>query len=209
MKTNLTNIYYRFVRSEQIIHHHLLSDYPIFTLIYHQILLLQIFNVLSLATQPNYVAFSYINLLYCFSLICRGLLHYYIMFFHNTFTSELVLQGIRGGVFLIGGATAFHTSQSVYFIPPNKLSNFYNTCSWSPLGRGYGAHSCSQLIAADILRGQLGAAFNPAMITDENLIISPSKLAHKYAEVRRESLKEFGEHVMPKYSDIVNSPKSK
>lgn len=86
-----------------------------------------------------------------------------------------------------------------------KFSNFYNV--YSPLGRGYGAHSCSQLIAADILKGQMGNSFDPKLITDNNLIISSSKLARKYIEVRSQTFQEVRQHVMPKYSEVANTPK--
>ena len=196
----------RYYHSEYIINKHLNTDYSLFSLIYNQIIFLQTLNLFLLRSgDPNYSAFFYINLLYCVATFLRGCLNYYIMYYHNTPITEMLLQGVKTcGYFLISG-TAFHTSQSVYFIPPNKFSNFYNV--YSPLGRGYGAHSCSQLIAADILKGQMGNSFDPTLITDENHIISPSKLSHKYIEVRNQTFKEVGQHVMPKYSKVTNMTK--
>ena len=196
----------RYFESEKIIQEHLLNDYPLFTLFYNQVVFLQIINVLLLKfSDPNYITFFYVNLFYCSVTFIRGCLNFYIMFFHNTTTTEVALQALKGCVYFVGSCTAFHTSQSVYFIPPNKLSNFYSV--YSPFGRGYGAHSCSQLIAADILKGQIGNNFDPKSITDNNFIISPQKLAKKYVEVRQISLKELGEHAIPKYSELMK-PKS-
>ena len=200
------NIINRYYHSEYIINKHLNTDYPLFSLIYNQIIFLQALNILLLRSgDPNYSAFFYINLLYCAATFSRGCLNYYIMYYHNTPTTEMFLQGAKTCGYLLMSGTAFHTSQSVYFIPPNKLSNFYNV--YSPLGRGYGAHSCSQLLAADILKGQMGNSFDPALITDENRIISPSKLSHKYIEVRNQTFKEVGQYVMPKYSEVTNMTK--
>ena len=201
MKISIINRYYQ---SEYIINKHLNTDYPLFSLFYTQIIFLQVLNVLSLkSSNPNYFAFYYINLLYCCTTFMRGYLNYRMMCYHNTPTTEILMQGAKTCGYLLIAGTAFHTSQSVYFIPPNKISNFYNI--YSPLGRGYGAHSCSQLIAADILKGQMGNSFDPKLITDENLIISPSKLSHKYIEVRNKTFQEVGQHVMPKYSEIANT----
>ena len=201
MKTSIINKYYQ---SERVINKHLHSDYPLFTLFYYQVVLLQMFNVLLLKSgNPNYFVFYHINLLYCCITFLRGCINYRIMYYHNTPTTEIFIQGMKTCGYLLIAGTGFHTSQSVYFIPPNKLSNLYNV--YSPLGRGYGAHSCSQLIAADILKGQMGNSFDPKLITDENSIISPTKLSRKYIEVRNQTFRELGQHVMPKYSEIPNT----
>ena len=200
----LTNLITRYLKSEAIVNDHLNKDYPLSAVFYQQSILLQTFNFLSLTFgDPNLDACYWITIIYSAALFRRGYLNFYIMLYHNKPTTEVALQGVKTCAYFVGAGTLFHTAQCTYILPPNKLSNAYNINA--PLGRGYGADTNSQLIAADIIHGWHGKDFDVKSITDENTMICSKKLAIEYKRVRDESFKQFGEYIFPSYTSLIPS----
>ena len=83
-----------------------------------------------------------------------------------------------------------HNALSLYFIPPNTISNAYHI--YSPTGRGYGAYSCSQLIAVDALKGAQGPRFDPSTIVNKDNMLDNTKIAQQFKhEANLPTLAEF------------------
>lgn len=83
-----------------------------------------------------------------------------------------------------------HNGLSLYFIPPNSISNTYHI--YSPTGRGYGAYSCSQLLAVDALKGAQGPRFEVSKVVDSNNMLDNKKIAKIFkSEQNLPSLAEF------------------
>ena len=85
----------------------------------------QFLQGLLLLLQP--CRFIFIIMLYCSSAV-------------NT---EIVFQTIKSIAYLVtSGFYVTHNALSLYFIPPNVISNAYHICILQ-LGKGTGAYSCS------------------------------------------------------------------
>lgn len=72
------------------------------------------------------------------------------------------------------GCYFFHNVMSICVIPPNAVSNAYNI--YSPTGSGFGAHSCDELLAVDLLKAVQGSKFNYKSIVDSNSMIDMGKV---------------------------------
>jgi len=185
MKTINTNqsklsLYSRFIQSEQIIKYHLQHQFPLSLLLVHQIRYLHIisFVLLLFIGEPMHITYTCIMYLHSFNLLYLGFLNIYIMCYCNTPTTEFLLQGVKTAAYFAGGAYMGHNALSVYFLPPNLVSNTYHI--YSPTGRGYGAYSCSQLIAVDALKGAQGEDFEVASIVNKHKMLDNSLIAKQF-----------------------------
>jgi hypothetical protein len=78
---------------------------------------------------------------------------------------------VTKGIATVG---ALHMSANVPIISPNSVTNTYHL--WSPLGRGYGAHSTGQLIQVDSMKTKLGSQFDYNQCVDKTNYLDQSKI---------------------------------
>ena len=129
MKISIKSITNRYYLSEYIINKHINTYYPLFSLVYHQIIFLQILNLLLLRSgNPNYIAFFYNNLLYCCATfvskiwnlnIFEALFYLILIIFHFLFYTIFILPCIV--------IALFHFIELYYhFIYKNTNTIFFN-----------------------------------------------------------------------------------
>lgn len=92
----------------------------------------------------------------------------------------MAMQGAKIATQAAVGSFITHNAMSIYFIPPNAVSNAYHI--YSPTGRGYGAYSCSQLIAVDALKGAQGPRFDPSTIVNDQNMLDNAKIAKQFKQ---------------------------
>ena len=188
----------RFKQSEDIINSHIRKDFPIFQLLTYQIRYLHLisFLLLILVEQKIAIIYFYLQVLHAGNLILLSFVNLYIILYCNTPTTEFVIQGIKTTVTFLGGSYMIHNGLSLYFIPPNSVSNAYHM--YSPTGRGYGAYSCSQLLAVDALKGTQGPRFKVSDVVDSNNMLDNNKIAKAFKN----------EQNLPKLSEFLAGKKS-
>ena len=184
----------RFQRSEIIIQSHLIKDFTIFYLLIVQVRFLHFFSfMLALFggfNECSLALYGYMQSLHGLFLILLSFVNLYIMLCCNTITTEMVMQGAKTAAYFVGGSLMTHNALSLYFIPPNTISNAYHI--YSPTGRGYGAYSCSQLIAVDALKGAQGPRFDPSTIINKDNMLDNTKIAKQFKhESNLPTLAEF------------------
>ena len=172
----------RYFASEMVINYHLKKDFSISLVFIYQIRVLHLFSYLLMlfSDKPPYTVVGCLLYLHSFFLFYMAVLNIYIMLYCNTPTTEFILQGIKTVSYLAGGSFMAHNALSVYFIPPNDISNSYHI--YSPTGRGYGAYSCSQLLAVDALKGSQGSNFDYKSIVDEHNMICSKLVSKEFAK---------------------------
>lgn len=176
----MNNLIRRFQQSEAIINYHLQKEFPLLSLITFQIRSIHFISVILLLCvgKSIYVTHSYILMIHGLNMITLSLINMYIMVYCNTPTIEFVLQGVKTVGYLLGGSFMTHNALSVYFIPPNSISNTYHM--YSPTGRGYGAYSCSQLMAVDALKGAQGPDFDPKTIVNKHNMLDNGLISKQF-----------------------------
>lgn len=181
----------RFKHSELTINNHLREGFPLFQLITYQIRYLHLISFLLLVSVEGIeTTYFYIQLLHATNLILLSLINSYIMLYCNTPTTEFVIQGIKTTATFLGGNYMIHNGLSVYFLPPNAVSNAYHI--YSPTGRGYGAYSFSQLLAVDTLKGAQGSRFKISDIVDSDKMLDNNRIAKVFKnEQNLPKLSEF------------------
>ena len=138
----------RFQRSEVIIQSHLIKDFTIFYLLIVQVRFLHFFSfMLALFGEFNecsLVLYGYMQSLHGLFLILLSFVNLYIILCCNTITTEMAMQGIKTAAYFVGGSFMTHNALSLYFIPPNTISNAYHI--YSPTGRGFQKHEDINLL---------------------------------------------------------------
>ena len=176
----MISLFNRFIRSEQIINEHLQKDFPILLLISTQIRYLHVFTFLIMLCvgEQMYTTHAYVAFTHGTNLMILSVVNVFIMLFYNTPTTEVLMQSLKAIGYATGGSYMAHNALSLYFIPPNSISNAYHI--YSPTGRGYGAYSCSQLLAVDALKGAQGPNFDPNSIVDVNQMLDNKLIAKQF-----------------------------
>ncbi len=162
------------------------------------------------AEQLEQYSFLFFSITYTFviSNFIDLIIIIYIILYKNNPIRETILNVcyhcVNKGVFAFG---ALHMSSNVQLINPNSVTNFYHL--WSPLGRGYGAHSSDQLLQVDILKTHLGSKFDYTACIDEYKYLEPEKIKSyaKQQNIDLPSIKVTHEHVVSWDYEKKNSDK--